>query len=89
VHTLRLPAVLDTVAAPPLLAEVRALRGAPLSVDASAVERLGGLCLQVLLAAEAQWQSDGAAFAVVEPSDAFLDALRLAAGAGLASGDVA
>ena len=33
-------------------------RGAALRVDASQVERLGGLCLQVLIAARAAWADD-------------------------------
>ena len=33
-------------------------RGSPLRVDASQVERLGGLCLQVLIAARAAWAED-------------------------------
>jgi chemotaxis protein CheX len=54
-----LPAVLDIRAAAPLQAEILGLRGQPLTLDASAVERLGGLCLQVLLSARATWASDG------------------------------
>jgi len=54
-----LPAVLDIRAAGPLKAEILALRGQALTLDASAVERLGGLCLQVLLSARAAWADDG------------------------------
>ena len=53
-----LPAVLDIRAAGPLKAELLALRGQPVTLDASAVQRLGGLCLQVLLSARATWAAD-------------------------------
>ncbi|HTI00232.1 MAG TPA: STAS domain-containing protein [Acidisoma sp.] len=36
-----------------------AKRGTALRVDAGKVERVGGLCLQVLLAAHAAWAADG------------------------------
>lgn len=51
--------VLDIRAAEPLRAELLALRGQAVSLDASRVERLGGLCLQVLLSARRTWASDG------------------------------
>jgi len=54
-----LPPVLDIRAAGPLQAEILGLRGQPLTIDASAVERLGGLCLQVLLSARSTWAADG------------------------------
>ncbi len=59
-----LPAVLDIRAAAPLQAEILGLRGQPLTLDASAVERLGGLCLQVLLSARATWAADGQSLSV-------------------------
>jgi chemotaxis protein CheX len=71
VATVRLAQVLDLNAAGPLAHELIALRGRDLEVDASAVERLGAQCLQVLLSARATWDADGAAFAVVAPSDEF------------------
>ncbi|MFA4937729.1 STAS domain-containing protein [Brevundimonas sp.] len=58
-ETLILPDVLDLNAAEPLKADLLALRGHPLTLDASAVERLGGLCLQVLLSARKTWAADG------------------------------
>ena len=42
---------LDLSAAGPLAASLLRRRGSPLALDGSAVERLGGQCLQVLLAA--------------------------------------
>ena len=58
-ETLILSDVLDLNAAEPLKAELLALRGHPVVLDASAVQRLGGLGLQVLLAARKTWAADG------------------------------
>lgn len=69
---LRLPAVMDMRAAGPLAQELLALRGQPIDLDASGVERLGGLGLQVLLSARLTWRRDGLGFALVEPSEVFL-----------------
>jgi chemotaxis protein CheX len=66
-----LPAVLDIRAAEPLKADLLAARGQALTVDASAVERLGGLCLQVLLSARKTWAADGQDLTVAPLSDAF------------------
>ena len=64
-----LPAVLDIRAAGPLQAEILASRGQALTLDASAVERLGGLCLQVLLSARSTWAADGQALTVTTGED--------------------
>ncbi|TKT75512.1 STAS domain-containing protein [Aquamicrobium sp. LC103] len=79
-----LPSQLDIKAAAPLAAELLALRGKDLTLDASAVEQLGGQCIQVLLSAAATWAADGAELAVREPSAAFLEAAETA---GLATSD--
>jgi chemotaxis protein CheX len=50
--------VLDLNAASLLREQFVARRGSALRVDASQVERLGGLCLQVLIAARAAWAED-------------------------------
>jgi chemotaxis protein CheX len=50
--------VLDLNAAASLRAYFIGQRGSSLRVDASRVERLGGLCLQVLIAARAAWAED-------------------------------
>ncbi|HMO41957.1 MAG TPA: STAS domain-containing protein [Phenylobacterium sp.] len=67
--------VLDLQAAEPLRAELMALRGRPLRVDASQVSRMGGLCLQVLLSARASWAEDGMSLRVETPSEGFLEQL--------------
>jgi chemotaxis protein CheX len=58
---LQLPSILDVKAAAALQQQFLNRRGTALQVDASQVERLGGLCLQVLLAAQAAWAADGEA----------------------------
>ena len=48
-----------------------------LELDASGVTHLGGLCLQVLLAAAQSCQADGRGFAISAPSDDFDAALSM------------
>jgi chemotaxis protein CheX len=67
--------ILDLKAAAPLAAEFLALRGKPVDVDASRVERLGGQCLQVLLSAAKTWRIDEVHFALVNPSSEFSEGL--------------
>jgi chemotaxis protein CheX len=71
--TLILAPLLDLNAAEPLKADLLALRGQPLTLDASAVERLGGLCLQVLLAARRTWAADDVNLRLGSVSDSFAD----------------
>jgi chemotaxis protein CheX len=73
---------LDMTAAAPLAAELRAVRGAPISLDASGVRRVGAQCLQVLLAAQTAWAAEGVAFDVIDPSPEFSDGLALMGAAG-------
>ena len=70
---LALPAVLDIQAAEALRVQLLGARGRPLTLDGSAVERLGGLCLQVLLSAQRTWAADGHALVVETASEAFTD----------------
>ncbi len=76
-QTLSLDAVLDLKAAAPLKAALLEHKGQPLSLDASGVERLGGLCLQVLLAAKKTWAEDNCPLAIAPRSAAFDEALTL------------
>lgn len=66
-----LPAVLDITAASGLHGTLLAHRGAPLAVDASAVKRLGGQCLQLLISAGRTWGADGVPIRLSESSEAF------------------
>ena len=77
VAPLPLPAVLDLAAAGPLHAALLARLGGPVKIDAGEVRRLGGQCLQVLLAAQTRWAADGAAFDVLNPSPEFAEGLEL------------
>lgn len=77
---MKLAPVLDYGAAAPLRDALLSLRGQPLAIDASEVERLGALCLQVLLSAKSTWASDKCDFRIVDPSAGFLEAARLMMG---------
>jgi len=69
--TLELSEVLDLKAAGPLNEQLLALQGQALILDASKVQRIGGLCLQVLIAAQAAWRADNNDFSVAQPSPEF------------------
>jgi len=68
---------LDLKSAASLLSSLRTARGADLALDASEVRRVGGQCLQVLLAARAAWHADGRAFEIRDPSSAFVEGVQL------------
>jgi chemotaxis protein CheX len=72
-----LPPVLDLVTASALLEAFLERRGQKLVVDGAAVQRLGGQCLQVLLAARAAWAGDHQDFYVENCSEEFAAALEL------------
>jgi chemotaxis protein CheX len=77
IMVVQLPEVMDLNQAQPLAARLRGMRGKAVALDASRVERVGGLCLQVLLSARNSWASDNFPIAIVNPSQAFSDALAL------------
>lgn len=68
---------LDLKAAAPLQAEILTRRGQALEIDASSVQRLGGLCLTVLLSAQRTWCDDALPLHVINRSPAFDEALSL------------
>jgi chemotaxis protein CheX len=76
-HTLRLEPILDLKAAQPLKVALTEHRGGPLQLDASGVERLGGLCLQVLIAARRAWSEEGHDMTIEPRSAAFTAAAVL------------
>lgn len=78
-QTVELPAVLDLNSAAIVHHELNSLRGKAVELDASGVERLGGVCLQLLLAARAAWAADGHEFRIINQSDAFAASARLMA----------
>lgn len=61
----------------PLLEALHTAKGPVVRLDAQAVERIGGLCLQVLIAAARTFAASGRQLIFDAPSDAFLDALML------------
>ena len=75
--TLTLPQNLDLVAAGVLRQDLLARRGAPLSIDAGNVQRFGGLCLQILVAAKREWQAAGHGFQFAACSPDFEESARL------------
>ena len=77
VSTITLPAILDFKAAGPLKADIQSHLGSPLDLDVSHVERIGGQCLQVLLAAAEAWRSSGQSFRLVKSTDAACNDMRL------------
>jgi chemotaxis protein CheX len=74
---LALPAILDLTAAAALLENFLTLRGRPLNMHAGDVQRLGGQCLQVLLAARTAWAADEQDLNLHDCSEDFLAALNL------------
>lgn len=68
---------LDLTAAAPLAAAIRTHRDRPIRLDAGAVSHLGGLCLQVLLAAAADWRARGLGWSVAPRSRTFDQALEV------------
>ena len=71
---LQLEPVLDLGAAERLHAQLMGMRGQSLDIDASQVERLGGLCLQVLLSTRSTWANDGHRASISAASPAFEEA---------------
>jgi chemotaxis protein CheX len=84
--TLPLAESLDMNAAGPLAQALCAERGHAVQLDAAAVRRIGGQCLQVLLAAEAAWAADGQAFEIVNASTEFAEGTVLMGAPHLSAG---
>lgn len=84
--TLELSAILDLKAAAPLKADIQAQAGSPLDIDASKVERLGGLCLQVLVAAAEAWRQGSQQFRLINVGEAFRKDARLLGATNLLPG---
>ena len=76
VAVIALEATLALNTAASLAERLMAVRGRPVRLDASGVQRLGAQGLQVLLSAEQTWADDGAAFEIVAPSERFLSDWR-------------
>ena len=75
--TLVLAERLDLPAVRPLARDLVAGAGSDLTLDAGGVGYLGGLALQLLIAAARRWRADGVRLAVEPRSPSFDDALRI------------
>ncbi|PYE36381.1 chemotaxis protein CheX [Rhizobium sp. PP-F2F-G38] len=75
--TLNLAPVLDLNEASVLHRKLTEMRGSNIVVDASAVERVGALCVQVLMAGAKSWEEDKYAFTISKVSDAFTKTTQL------------
>lgn len=75
--TLSLAAVLDLNEASALRGKLVSMRGSNLKIDASGVERMGTLCVQVLMAAAKTWDEDKLSFTFSKVSDAFQKTMQL------------
>lgn len=71
-----LPDRLDTATAPGLADALRGRAGTALALEGAAVQTVGALGIQVLVAAARQWHQDGQAFCLENPSDALLEGCR-------------
>lgn len=77
IREIDLPDSLGSAAARSLAETLLAARGAPVTLRAASVRRLGGQCVQVMLSAAATWRADGLALGIETPTPEFLEALRL------------
>ena len=64
-----LPATMTSRYASDLVGNLQAMRGRPIALDASSVQQIGSLCLQVLISARNTWRADGQAFRVMCASE--------------------
>ena len=72
-NTLKLAPVLDLNEATVLHESLLALKGGAVAI----VERVGALCVQVLMAAARSWEADRLSFTFAEVSDAFIKTTQL------------
>ncbi len=85
---LTLPEIIDSKGARVLARQLLERRGGDLVLDGRAVERLGGLGVEVLLAARLQWRADGACLTVSAWSEPARSALEtLGCGADLSGAE--
>ncbi len=75
--TISLAAVLDLNEASALRGTLMRLRGSNVAIDASGVERIGTLCVQVIMAAAKTWDEDKLSFTFSKVSDAFQKTMQV------------
>ncbi|MDO6962537.1 STAS domain-containing protein [Rhizobium alvei] len=74
---LSLEKVLDLNEATALQTKLMALKGSDVTIDASAVERVGALCVQVLMSAAKTWEEEKKNFTIENVSDAMSKTMQL------------
>lgn len=77
VKELSLDKVLDLNEAGNLHGKLMNLRGSDLTIDGSAVERAGALCIQVLMSAAKTWEEERLSFTFSKMSDALAKTMQL------------
>ncbi|ENN84047.1 hypothetical protein RHSP_71497 [Rhizobium freirei PRF 81] len=75
--TISLAAVLDLNEASTLRGKLMGMRGSNVVIDASSVERIGALCMQVIMAAAKTWDEDKLSFTFSKVSDAFQKTMQM------------
>ena len=75
--TISLAVVLDLNEASTLRGKFVGLRGSNIVIDASGVERIGALCVQVIMAAAKTWDEDKLSLTFSKVSDAFQKTMQL------------
>lgn len=75
--SLKLSAVLDLNEASALHGKLMSMRGSDIVIDASAVDRVGVQCAQVLVAGARLWEDDKKSFSVEKASDAYSKTMQL------------
>jgi chemotaxis protein CheX len=75
--TISLDNVLDLNAASGLQTQLLALRGSNVAIDGSTVDKVGTLCIQVLMAARKTWEEDKLSLTFSKMSDALTKTMQL------------
>lgn len=75
--TLSLDSVLDLNAAGSLHTKLLGLRGSDLVIDASAVEKVGTPCIQVIMSAQKTWESENKSLTFSKMSDPLMKTMQL------------
>jgi len=74
---LSLPGKMDADAAKSLMEAFLRRKDRAILVDASEVQQMSTLCVQVLLSARKCWERDGLAFSVSDPSPTFREGVTM------------
>ncbi|MCO6187149.1 STAS domain-containing protein [Rhizobium sp. L1K21] len=77
-NSITLAAVLDFNEASELHGKLMSMRGKDVTIDASAVQRAGAQCMQVIFAAAKSWEEDKKSIKFEKVSDAFKATMQLA-----------